>query len=68
MILAARDNRTVCLKLSIQSDTTLILASSYKIGHTVRLSLHARIIVVVDLLPSFWATHGYKTAIELVLA
>jgi hypothetical protein len=39
-----------------------------RIGHTVvRLSLAARIIVVVDLLPSFWAAHGCKTGIELVL-
>jgi hypothetical protein len=40
------------------------------IGHTVvRLSLAARIIVVVvvDLLPSFWAAHGCKTGIEMVL-
>ena len=41
------------------------------VGHTVvRLSLAARIIVVVvvvDFLPSFWAVHGYKTGIKLVL-
>jgi hypothetical protein len=37
-------------------------------GHTVvQLSLAARIIVVVDLLPSFWAAQGYKTGIKLVL-
>jgi hypothetical protein len=48
----------------------LSLALAARIGHTVvRLSLAARIIVVVviDFLPSFWATHGYKTRIKLVL-
>jgi hypothetical protein len=38
------------------------------VRHTVvRLSLAARIIVVVDLLPAFWAAHGCETGIELVL-
>jgi hypothetical protein len=39
---------------------------AHGIGHTVRLSLHARIIVVADLLPSFWAAHGCNTGIKLV--
>jgi hypothetical protein len=53
-------NKTVC---------PLEYTALTSIGHTVRLSLHARIIVVVvDLLPSFWVVaHGCKTGIELVL-
>jgi hypothetical protein len=48
---------------------SFLLSPTYSatiIGHTVRLSLRPRIIVVVvrlknDILPSFWARHGYKT-------
>ena len=48
----------------------VVKSESEEVGHTiVQLSLAARIIVVivVDLLPSFWAAQGCKTGIELVL-
>jgi hypothetical protein len=52
-----------CTQEEVSSDCWRPLV--HEIEHTVRLSLHPRIIVVVrlknNISPSFWAAHGYKT-------
>jgi hypothetical protein len=58
---------TVWLSLHARIGHTIQLSLAARIGHTVWLSLAPRIIVIVDLLHSFWAAHGYKTGINLVL-